>query len=437
MSDLSLDYQNTLATLTESQISELQPEVDKLHQELEAKKGKGCDYLGWLHLPSLYEEKLLADILEVAQQIRNEAEALVCIGIGGSYLGSKAAIDFLSSPFANGAGKGTQVYFAGHNISSDYISNLIDEIENKSFYINVISKSGTTTEPALAFRLLKDVLVKKYGEEQANKRIIVTTDKEKGALKSMANEKGFRAFEIPDDVGGRFSVLTPVGLLPMAVAGIDIRQLLEGAAEMESVLSKNSQLESNDAYLYAVIRNLLYRKGKTIEILSSFHPSFKFVLEWWKQLSGESEGKESKGIFPASVEFTTDLHSMGQWVQEGNRILFETFLILESSKRQVTIPLWENDGDGLNYLSGKTLDYVNEKAFRGTAAAHLEGGVPNMTITIKERTPKALGQLFYFFERAIAMSGYLLKVNPFDQPGVEMYKKNMFMLLNKPGYERG
>jgi len=437
MPDLSLDYQNTLAALTESQITELQPELDKLHRELEAKKGKGNDYLGWLHLPSLYEENLLKEILEVAQQVRNEAEALVCIGIGGSYLGSKAAIDFLSSPFGNGTGKGTQVYFAGHNISSDYISNLIDEIEDKSFYINVISKSGTTTEPALAFRLLKDVLVKKYGEEQANKRIIVTTDKEKGALKSMANEKGFRAFEIPDDVGGRFSVLTPVGLLPMAVAGIDISQLLEGSAEMESVLSKNSQLENNDAYLYAVIRNLLYRKGKTIEILSSFHPSFKFVLEWWKQLSGESEGKESKGIFPASVEFTTDLHSMGQWIQEGNRILFETFLILESSKRQVTIPLWENDGDGLNYLSGKTLDYVNEKAFRGTAAAHLEGGVPNMTLTIKERTPKALGQLFYFFERAIAMSGYLLEVNPFDQPGVEMYKKNMFMLLNKPGYERG
>ncbi len=435
MSDLSLDYQNTLAAITESQILELQPEVDKLHQELEAKKGKGNDYLGWLHLPSSYEETLLKEIIEIAQQIRNEAEVLVCIGIGGSYLGSKAAIDFLSNPFSGN--EGTQVYFAGHNISSDYISDLIDGIEDKSFYINVISKSGTTTEPALAFRLLKDALVKKYGEEQAEKRIIVTTDREKGALKAMANEKGFRAFEIPDDVGGRFSVLTPVGLLPMAVAGIDIRQLLEGAAEMESILSKDSKLENNHAYLYAVIRNLLYRKGKTLEILASFHPSFKFVLEWWKQLSGESEGKDSKGIFPASVEFTTDLHSMGQWIQEGNRIIFETFLVLESSKRQVAVPLWENDADGLNYLSGKTLDYVNEKAFRGTAAAHSEGGVPNMTIAIKERTPKALGRLFYFFERAIAMSGYLLEVNPFDQPGVEMYKKNMFMLLNKPGYERG
>ncbi len=437
MSDLSLDYQNTLATITESQIFELQPEVNKLHEELEAKKGKGSDYIGWLHLPSLFEEKLLAEILEVAEQIRSEAEVLVCIGIGGSYLGAKAAIDFLSSPFANGTKNGTQVYFAGHNISSDYIADLVNEIEDKSFYINVISKSGTTTEPALAFRVLKDALVKKYGEEQASKRIIVTTDKEKGALKSMANEKGFRAFEIPDDVGGRFSVLTPVGLLPMAVAGIDIRQVLEGAAEMESTLSKDSKLENNIAYLYAVLRNLLYRKGKILEILASFHPSFKFVLEWWKQLAGESEGKELKGIFPASVEFTTDLHSMGQWIQEGNRIIFETFLILESSKRQITVPLWENDADGLNYLSGKTLDYVNEKAFKGTADAHLEGGVPNMTISLKERTPKGLGQLFYFFEKAIAMSGYLLGINPFDQPGVEMYKKNMFMLLNKPGYERG
>ncbi len=437
MSDLSLNYQNTLVTLNESQILELQPEVNKRHQELEAKKGKGSDYLGWLHLPSQYEKNLMNEILETADQIRSDSELMVCIGIGGSYLGSKAAIDFLSSPFKGGTQKGMQVYFAGHNISSDYISDLIDEIGDKNFYINVISKSGTTTEPALAFRILKDALVKKFGEEQARKRIIVTTDKEKGALKSMADEKGFRAFEISDDVGGRYSVLTPVGLLPMAVAGIDIKQLVEGAADMESILSKSARMEDNSAYLYAVIRHLLYQKGKTIEILASFHPSFKFVLEWWKQLSGESEGKELKGIFPASVEFTTDLHSMGQWIQEGERIIFETFLILESSRQQVTIPNWNTDEDGLNYLSGKSFDYVNEKAFRGTAAAHLEGGVPNMTISLKERTPRVLGQLFYFFERAIAMSGYLLGINPFDQPGVEMYKKNMFMLLNKPGYEKG
>ena len=436
MYDLNLDYKNILTTISESQIIELQPEVDKLHQELETKKGKGSEYLGWLHLPSSQEDKLLKDILEVAKQIQNEAETMVCIGTGGSYLGSKAAINFLTSPLNNSLRNGIQVCFAGHNISSDYVSSLIDKIEDKSFYLNIISKSGTTTETALAFRVLKEVLVKKYGEEQASKRIIVTTDREKGDLKAMANKKGFRTFDIPKDIGGRFSVLTPVGLFPMAVAGIDIRQLLQGAAETEHIFSKSVKLENNCAYLYAVIRNLLYRKGKILEIMASFHPSFKHFLEWWKQLSGESEGKESKGIFPASVEFTKDLHSMGQWIQEGNRIIFETFLILESSQRKITIPLLETDEDGLNYLSGKTFDYVNEIAYRGAAAAHFEGGVPNMTISLRERTPRVLGQLFYFFEKAIAMSGYLLGINPFDQPGVEMYKKNMLMLLNKPGIKR-
>jgi glucose-6-phosphate isomerase len=434
MANLSLNYQNILEFLDESQIFGLQMEVNKFHQLLMDKQGEGSEYLGWLKGPSMFDESLLDEILEVGGQVRSEAEAMVCVGIGGSYLGAKAGIEFLSSSFPENIKGVPQILFAGHNIDSDYMADLLELIDRKNFFINVISKSGTTTEPALAFRLLKDALIRKYGHKEAKKRILVTTDKEKGALKSMADEEGFRSFEIPGDIGGRFSVLTPVGLLPMAVAGIDVKKLLDGAAEMEAISSKSAKIEDNTAYLYASIRNLLYRQGKSVELLSSFNSSLKYVQEWWKQLAGESEGKDQKGIFPASVEFTTDLHSMGQWIQQGNRIIFETFITLKSSKKEIRVPEWGNDLDDLNYLAGKSLDFINDKAWQGTAKAHKEGGVPNMTITLSERSPQVLGSLFYFFEKAIAMSGHLLGVNPFDQPGVEMYKKKMFTLLNKPGY---
>ena len=441
MNSLDLDYQNMKPFLTDSEIQSLQPEIDRLHQALEQGTGKGRDYLGWLGLASRTSSKELEAIEQSAKQLRDHCDVFVSIGIGGSYLGARAAISYLSHTFSNQLSKensgSPEIHFAGHNLNSDYHADLFDLIADRDVCLNVISKSGTTTEPAVAFRLLKDKLENKYGKEGARKRIVVTTDQAKGALKKLADEEGYTTFVIPDDVGGRYSVLTPVGLLPIAVAGIDIRELMAGAKTGESVCSANSGLDKNLSYLYAGIRHLLYTKGKTLEVLASFHPSLSYVLEWWKQLAGESEGKEFKGIFPASVEYTTDLHSMGQWVQEGNRILFETFLLVDASRRQLKIPAFDNDGDGLNYLAGKTLDFVNDKAYKGTAMAHKEGEVPNMTITVKDRSPHALGELFYFFERAIAMTGYLMDVNPFDQPGVEFYKKNMFMLLNKPGYSKG
>ena len=361
---------------------------------------------------------------------------MVTIGIGGSYLGARAGISFLESSMFGQSGK-LEVVFAGQNLNSDYHADLLDYLAGKEFCLNVISKSGTTTEPAIAFRLLKELLEKKYGVEKAGERIIVTTDKTQGALKLLANEKGYQAYEIPADVGGRYSVLTPVGLLPMAAAGVDIRALIAGAQLEESSFADFNRLEESPAYLYAVLRHLFYGKGKSIEIMASFHPAMKYVQEWWKQLAGESEGKQGRGIFPASVEYTTDLHSLGQWIQEGPRSIFETFILLEGSNRQVKIPASKNDEDGLNYLAGKTLDFVNDKAYKGTAMAHLEGQVPSIAITIKDRTAESLGRLFYFFERAVAMTGYLLEVNPFDQPGVELYKKNMFSLLDKPGFGKG
>jgi len=441
MTSLDLDYQNIKPFLTDQEIQDLQPEIDRLHQALEQGTGKGADYLGWLGLSSRTSAEQLEAIEQSAKQLRDHCDVFVSIGIGGSYLGARAAISFLSHTFSNQLPKGNQgspeIHFAGHNLSSDYHADLFDLIADRDVCLNVISKSGTTTEPAVAFRLLKDKLENKYGKAGAKKRIVVTTDQKKGALKKLADEEGYTTFVIPDDVGGRYSVLTPVGLLPIAVAGIDIRELMQGAKTGESVFSEYSQLDKNLSYLYAGIRHLLYKKGKTLEVLASFHPALSYVLEWWKQLAGESEGKEFKGIFPASVEYTTDLHSMGQWVQEGNRILYETFLLVGTSRRQLEIPAFDNDDDGLNYLAGKTLDFVNDKAYKGTAMAHREGKVPNMTITVKDRSPESLGQLFYFFERAIAMTGYLMDVNPFDQPGVEFYKKNMFALLNKPGYGKG
>ena len=439
MADIDLNHDNIKSLVADEEVARLQPEVDRLHQSLEKGQGLGKDYLGWLHLPSRTLDEQLDEIRAAADFIINHADVFICIGIGGSYLGAKAAIEFTRHTFCDHLGnrKFPQIHFAGHNISSDYLSDLLDLIEGRDFCLNVISKSGTTTEPAIAFRLLMDAVAKKYGPAEAKKRIFVTTDQKKGALKKLADAQGYKTFVIPDDVGGRYSVLTPVGLLPMAVAGMDISALMEGAKTYESLTSKNTALDRNPAYLYAVLRNLLYSKGKLVEIMASFHPALVFLMEWWKQLAGESEGKNLRGIFPASVQYTTDLHSMGQWVQEGNRIIFETFLLVGSSRKQIEIPRFENDDDGLNFLAGKTLDFVNDKAYKGTAMAHCDGCVPNMTITVKDRSDHSLGQLFYFFERAIALSGYLLQVNPFDQPGVEFYKKNMFILLNKPGFGKG
>jgi glucose-6-phosphate isomerase len=433
MSNLSLDCENLKPFVSDEEVNKLQSEVSLCHDSLEQGSGKGADYLGWLRLPSNFSDS--AEIDSAADSIRNICEAFIVVGIGGSYLGARAGVSYLNSSFPNQVGRqgGPEIYFAGQNISSDYHADLFDLIGGRDVCLNVISKSGTTTEPAVAFRLLKQMMEKKYGSAGARDRIVVTTDSSRGALKSLADELGYKTFVIPDDVGGRYSVLTPVGLFPMAVAGINIQELMEGARQGEKLYS-NPSLEQNDAYRYAAQRHLLYQKGKTTEILATFQPAFHYLADWWKQLAGESEGKNLQGIFPASVELTSDLHSMGQWIQEGQRNIFETFLILESSRRQLKIPAFKNDADGLNYLAGETLDTVNEKAWLGTASAHKEGGVPNMTLKIKDRSPTSLGQIFYFFERAVAMTGYLNGVNPFDQPGVEFYKKNMFKLLGKPGF---
>ncbi|PIP72254.1 MAG: glucose-6-phosphate isomerase [Nitrospinae bacterium CG22_combo_CG10-13_8_21_14_all_47_10] len=435
MPNLSLDCENLQPFISDQEVNDYQSQVGLCHDQLEKGTGLGSDYLGWLHLPSGVSDSVLADIQSTADSLRNVCDAFIVVGIGGSYLGARAGISFLSSSFFNQFGRhgGPEIYFAGQNISSDYHADLFDLVGGRDVSLNVISKSGTTTEPAIAFRLLKEMVENKYGADVARDRIVVTTDSSKGALKSLADELGYRTFVIPDDVGGRYSVLTPVGLFPMAVAGINIQELMEGARQAEKLYS-NPSLDQNDAYYYAVTRQLLYKKGKTTEILATFQPAFSYLADWWKQLAGESEGKNLKGIFPSSVEFTSDLHSMGQWIQEGNRNIFETFLVLESSRRQLKIPAFKNDADGLNYLAGETLDAVNEKAWLGTASAHKEGGVPNMTLKIKDRSPYSLGQAFYFFERAVAMTGYLNGVNPFDQPGVEFYKKNMFKLLGKPGF---
>ena len=435
MSNLSLDSENLKPFLSDQEVNDLQSQVNLCHDGLEGGTGKGSDCLGWSCLPSEFSDSVATEIISTADSIRNICDAFIVVGIGGSYLGSRAGISYLSSSFSNQFGREgvPEIYFAGQNFSSDYHADLFDLLADRDICLNVISKSGTTTEPAIAFRLLKEMMEDKYGTEGARDRIVVTTDSSRGALKSLADELGYRTFVIPDDVGGRYSVLTPVGLFPMAVAGIDIKELMEGACQAEILYTKPS-LDQNDAYYYAVMRHLLYQKGKTTEILATFQPAFHYLADWWKQLAGESEGKDLKGIFPSSVEFTPDLHSMGQWIQDGKRNIFETFLILESSRRQLKIPAFKNDADGLNYLAGETLDTVNEKSWLGTASAHKEGDVPNMTLKIKDRSPYSLGQMFYFFERAVAMTGYLNGVNPFDQPGVEFYKKNMFKLLGKPGF---
>ena len=425
MSHLSLDFSNLNNFILENEAK-----IQSCHDMLEKRNGPGSDFLGWMQ-PTVN----LAEVEKVAKSLRDQCEVLIVLGIGGSYIGAQTGLTFLKSSFRNqlGKGGGPDIYFAGQNISSDYHSDLMDLISDRDVCVNVISKSGTTTESAIAFRFFKELIEGKYGDDGAKNRIVVTTDTSKGALNQLAAEQNYRKLIIPDDIGGRFSVLSPVGLLPMAVAGIDIEKVVAGALKGKELYSRPS-IEGNDAYRYAGFRHLLYQKGMTTEILATFQPSFHHFSEWWKQLVGESEGKDGKGIFPASVEFTTDLHSMGQWIQEGQRNIFETFLLLEKSNRQLKIPASQNDADGLNYLAGKTLDHVNKKAYEGAALAHKEGGVPNLSITVKDRSPEALGQLFYFFERAVAMTGYLNGVNPFDQPGVEFYKKNMFKLLNKPGY---
>ena len=398
-------------------------------QTLESGNGAGNDFLGWLHLPSSIDEQQLQEIEKCAAVLREECEYVITIGIGGSYLGAKAIIEALSDHFAAyKAGNGPKVLFAGNNIGEDYLYDLMDLVKGHKFGIIVISKSGTTTEPAIAFRLFKEMLEQQEGKAFAQRNIVAVTDARRGALRNLATQEGYATFVIPDNVGGRFSVLTPVGLLPIAVAGFDIRALVAGAVEME-------QNGDEQVMNYAIARNALYQNGKKIEILVNFTPRLHFLAEWWKQLYGESEGKQHKGIFPASVDFTTDLHSMGQWIQDGERTIFETVLSVGDQQHEVIIPTDEADLDGLNYIAGKNVDYVNKMAELGTRLAHIDGGVPNLLITIPTVTERYMGQLIYFFEKACGVSGYMLGVNPFDQPGVEAYKKNMFALLEKPGHE--
>ena len=398
-------------------------------QTLESGNGAGNDFLGWLHLPSNISEQHLVDIEQCAAVLRQECEYVITVGIGGSYLGAKAVLEALSDHFAAyKTGQGPKLLFAGSNIGEDYLYDLMDLVRGHKFGIIVISKSGTTTEPGIAFRIFKDMLEKQEGKAFAQRNIVAVTDAKRGALRNLATQEGYATFVIPDDVGGRFSVLTPVGLLPIAVAGFDIRALVAGAVEME----REGDRQVLD---YAIARNALYQSGKKVEILANFTPRLHFLAEWWKQLYGESEGKQHKGIFPASVDFTTDLHSMGQWIQDGERTIFETVLSVGDQQHEVIIPADEKDLDGLNYIAGKNVDYVNKMAELGTRLAHVDGGVPNLLITIPAVNERYLGQLIYFFEKACGVSGYMLGVNPFDQPGVEAYKKNMFALLNKPGYE--
>ncbi len=433
MSHITFDPTPAASFMSAAEWLAIEPQVSTAAQLLHSRQGPGGEYLGWLDLPTAFDRDELVRIKAAAQTIRDNSEVLVVIGIGGSYLGAKAAIEFCQHSFYNLLPKaqrnGPEVYFAGTNLSGTYLQHLQELIGDRDFSVNVISKSGTTTEPAIAFRIFKKKLEAKYGVEGARSRIYATTDRARGALKTLSTQEGYQTFVVPDDVGGRYSVLTAVGLLPIAAAGIDVDALIQGAADQAQLAT--APLAENDCYRYAAARNILYRKGKEVELLVNYEPRLHFVAEWWKQLYGESEGKDNKGIFPAAVDFTSDLHSMGQYIQDGRRILFETVLEIETPDFEVTIESETQDLDGLNYLAGKTLDYVNKKAAEGTRMAHIDGNVPNLKINIPAATPYHLGQLFYFFEKACAISGYLLAVNPFDQPGVEAYKANMFALLGK------
>ncbi|WMJ79593.1 glucose-6-phosphate isomerase [Clostridium sp. MB40-C1] len=435
---ITLDLSKTQPYLSEHEVYQLQAMVNAAHDTLHKKSGAGNEFLGWMDLPVNYDKEEFERIKKAADKINSNSEALIVIGIGGSYLGARAAIEMLTHTFFNVVSKdkrkAPQIFYVGNNISSTYMADLIEAVKDIDFSVNVISKSGTTTEPAIAFRVFKDLLEKKYGKEGAKERIFATTDKSKGALRTLANAEGYETFVIPDDVGGRFSVLTAVGLLPIAAAGINIDEMMQGAADGRKEYS-NPDLKENDAYKYAAARNALYAKGKTIEMITNFEPSLHYTGEWWKQLFGESEGKDGKGIFPAAADFSTDLHSMGQYMQEGLRNLFETQLNVEQSRKSIIIEENQDNLDGLNFVAGKDMHFVNQQAFRGTVIAHNEGGVPNIIINVPELTPYYFGKLVYFFEKACGLSGYLLGVNPFNQPGVEAYKKNMFALLGKPGYE--
>ena len=438
MSKVTFDYSKATSFIGAHEVDFMKKTVCDARDVLVSKTGAGNDFLGWIDLPVDYDKEEFARIKKAAAKIQSDSDVLLVIGIGGSYLGARAAIEFLRHSFYNSVSKEIrktpEIYFVGNSISSTYIKHLIDVIGDRDFSINMISKSGTTTEPAIAFRVFKEMMEKKYGKEEAAKRIYATTDRAKGSLKGLATEEGYESFVVPDDVGGRFSVLTAVGLLPIAVSGADIDKLMEGAAEGRR-LALETEYEKNDALLYAAIRNILLRKGKSVEILANYEPSVHYVSEWWKQLYGESEGKDQKGIFPASVDLTTDLHSMGQFIQDGARIMFETVINIEKSREEIIINEEPVDLDGLNYLAGKSVDFVNKSAMNGTILAHTDGQVPNLMVNVPEVDEFYLGQLFYFFEFACGVSGYLLGVNPFNQPGVESYKKNMFALLGKPGYE--
>lgn len=438
MENLKFDYSRAAGFVAEHEIANMESYVQAAHKMLHEKTGAGSDFLGWVDLPENYDKEEFARIKKAAEKIRSDSDVLVVIGIGGSYLGARAAIEMLSHSFYNALDadkrKAPAIFFAGNSISSTYLSDLLEAVEGKDISVNVISKSGTTTEPAIAFRLFKELLEKKYGKEEAKTRIYATTDKARGALKSLADAEGYETFVIPDDVGGRYSVLTAVGLLPIATAGIDIDAMMQGAYDGQKEYA-NPNLAENQSYQYAVVRNALLRKGKNVEMMINFEPALHYFGEWWKQLFGESEGKDNRGIFPAAADFSTDLHSMGQYIQEGMRMLFETAILTDEPAKDITIEATEDNIDGLNFLAGKTVNYVNTKAAQGTALAHTDGGVPNLVVRVPKLDAYYFGKMVYFFEKACGMSGYLLGVNPFDQPGVEAYKKNMFALLGKPGYE--
>jgi len=438
MGHISFDYSKVTPFVSEHELDYMQNQVTAADTALRNGTGAGNDFLGWIDLPENYDKEEFSRVKKAAEKIKSDSDVLVVIGIGGSYLGARAAIEFLQHSFYNALPKEQrktpQVVFAGNSISSTYLADLIEMIGDRDFSVNVISKSGTTTEPAIAFRVFKELLINKYGEKEANKRIYATTDRQKGAVKEEADAQGWETFVIPDDVGGRFTVLTPVGLLPIAVSGADIDALMQGAADARKAYM-DPDLKKNEAYQYAALRNILHRKDKAIEILVNYEPGMQYFSEWWKQLYGESEGKDQKGIYPSSANFSTDLHSVGQTIQDGTRNVFETVVKVEKPRKSVSIPKQESDLDGLGYLQGKEIDFVNTKAFEGTLLAHTDGNVPNLLLKIPEMDEYTLGYTMYFFEIAVGISGYLNGVNPFDQPGVEAYKKNMFALLGKPGFE--
>ncbi len=438
MTKIKFDYTKAEKFISGEEIKALAPYIEAAHNTLHQKNGAGSDFTGWVNLPADYDKEEYARIKKAAEKIKSNSKALIVIGIGGSYLGARMAIEMLNHNFYNVNEKARagapQIFFAGNNISATYLTDLIETVKDIDFSVNIISKSGTTTEPAIAFRIFREMLIEKYGKEGARERIFATTDKARGALKNLADEEGYETFVVPDEVGGRYSVLTAVGLLPIAAAGIDTDALMAGARDaMEEY--KNPNVMQNDCYKYVAARNALYRKGRNVEMMVNYEPQVHYFAEWWKQLFGESEGKENKGIFPAAADFSSDLHSMGQYIQQGLRIMFETVLFFDNSRKDITVKEDKDNVDGLNFLAGKTVSYVNEQAFCGTLLAHTDGDVPNLVLRAEKMDAYCLGNLIYFFEKACGVSGYLLGVNPFDQPGVEAYKKNMFALLGKPGYE--